>query len=165
MLLRSGCRTNRERGNPGAKFTDQSIRGFFHAVIIQFAGDIGIKHRCTLVHLEFQKQVQGGACLDQGGRPALFVCKGMSGLGMQVGGALGVVDTLHLGQLCKQGRGLAGFALGDQLVGLAQHLALAWVKRIGLFNRISIGLEHCLFRHVKINFSQLPLNILQYFRM
>jgi hypothetical protein len=34
-----------------------------------------------------------------------------------------------------------------------------------LFSRITFGLDHCLFRQVKINFSQLPLNILQYFRM
>jgi hypothetical protein len=127
MLLRSGCRTSRERGNPGAKFTDQSIRRIFHALFIQFAGDVGIKHRHTLVHLVFQKELQGRACLDQGSRLALFVCKGLGGLGMQIGGVLGMIGALHFGQLCKQGRGLPGFALGYQVFCLAQNLPLAWV--------------------------------------
>jgi hypothetical protein len=161
MLLRRGCRPSRERRDPGTIFTDQCIRGIFHTLIILFVRDIGIKHRRTLVHLVFQEEVQGRARLNQGSWAALFVCKGLGGLGMQIGGVLGMIGTLHFGQLCKKRRGLPGLALGRQLAGLTQHLSLVGAERIGLFSRILFGLEHSLLRHDKMIFSRLPLNILQ----
>jgi len=84
------------RGDAGAKFAGQSTGDILHALVIQCAGDAGIKFRRTLVHLLFQKEVQGQARLEQGGRALLVVGKGKGGLGVQVCGARGMVGALHV---------------------------------------------------------------------
>ena len=52
--------------------------------------------KLCLVHLLFQKEVQGQARLEQGGRALLVIGKGKGGLGVQVCGARGMVGALHV---------------------------------------------------------------------